>query len=124
MVGPPRPRVDLGLDRSASTDDGKVDARQGRSLTSSSFPSLTFLQSNLTLYTVTALLILDTDGNRILAKYYHPPHAEASPHLAGAGAIAGVTPHIGGPAGLSTLKEQKAFEKSVWEKTKRGGGEF
>lgn len=30
----------------------------------------------------------------------------------------------GGPGmGLSTLKEQKAFEKSIWEKVKRGGGE-
>jgi len=26
--------------------------------------------------------------------------------------------------GLSTLKEQKAFEKSVWEKVRRGGGEL
>lgn len=25
--------------------------------------------------------------------------------------------------GLSGLKEQKAFEKSIWEKVKRGGGE-
>lgn len=24
--------------------------------------------------------------------------------------------------GLSTLKEQKAFEKGIWEKVKRGGG--
>jgi hypothetical protein len=30
----------------------------------------------------------------------------------------------GGPGmGLSGLKEQKAFEKSIWEKVKRGGGE-
>jgi len=25
--------------------------------------------------------------------------------------------------GLGGLKEQKAFEKSIWEKVKRGGGE-
>lgn len=31
----------------------------------------------------------------------------------------------GGPGmGLSTLKEQKSFEKSIWEKVKRGGGEL
>ena len=30
----------------------------------------------------------------------------------------------GGPGmGLGGLKEQKAFEKSIWEKVKRGGGE-
>lgn len=26
--------------------------------------------------------------------------------------------------GLAGLKEQKAFEKSIWEKVKRGGGKF
>ena len=26
--------------------------------------------------------------------------------------------------GLTTVKEQKAFEKGLWEKIRRGGGEF
>ena len=34
-------------------------------------------QANLSLYTVTALLILDSEGNRVLAKYYKPPHQTA-----------------------------------------------
>jgi hypothetical protein len=54
--------------------------------------------SNLSLYSVKAVLILDTDGQRLLAKYY--PHAKE----------------------FATLKEQKAFEKSLFEKTRRTNG--
>ena len=79
-----------------------------RALTHSSL-----LQANLSLYTVTALLILDSEGQRVLAKYYNPPHPAPGQHTGGIG--------TGEGSGLSTLKEQKAFEKSVHEKTKRGG---
>ena len=48
---------------------------------------------NVSLETTKAVVLLDSDGKRILAKYY-------SPEFHGA-------------------KEQKAFEKSVFEKTKR-----
>ncbi|KAL5483098.1 RET3 [Sanghuangporus weigelae] len=61
---------------------------------------------NLTLYTTSAFLILDSDGHRVLAKYYRPkgtPLAEVK--------------------GLSNAKEQKAFEKGLWEKTKKAGGD-
>jgi hypothetical protein len=83
-----------------------------------------FPQSNLTLYAVTALLILDSDGNRILAKYYNPPHSSESHSAPAGGAHPHGHPHAHpvGPPGLSTLKEQKALEKSIHEKTKRGGG--
>jgi coatomer subunit zeta len=60
---------------------------------------------NLSLYTISSFLILDSDGHRVLAKYYRPknhPNGE-SKHLL-------------------TLKEQRAFEKSLWEKTKKAGG--
>ncbi|KAI9145026.1 coatomer protein [Paraphysoderma sedebokerense] len=51
---------------------------------------------NLSLYTVKAVLILDaSNGSRVLAKYY--PKATEFP----------------------TTKEQKAFEKSLWDKTKK-----
>ena len=62
---------------------------------------------NLSLYTVTAFLIIDTDGHRVLAKYYHPkghPNGESKK--------------------LTTLKEQRAFEKGLFQKTKKAGGEF
>lgn len=61
---------------------------------------------NLTLYTVAAFIIVDTDGHRVLAKYYHPsgnPNASSRK--------------------LTNLKEQRAFEKALWSKTKKAGGE-
>ena len=60
---------------------------------------------NLSLYTVSAFLIIDTDGHRVLAKYYHPkghPNGESKK--------------------LTTLKEQRAFEKGLFQKTKKAGG--
>ena len=60
---------------------------------------------NLSLYTVTGFLIIDTDGHRVLAKYYHPkghPNGESKK--------------------LTTLKEQRAFEKGLFQKTKKAGG--
>ncbi|EEB10291.1 Coatomer subunit zeta-1, putative [Pediculus humanus corporis] len=60
------------------------------------------MQSSLlepTLYTVRGMLILDNDGNRILAKYYNP-------NL------------------FPTPKEQKAFEKNLFTKTHRANTEI
>lgn len=51
------------------------------------------------MYTVKGIVILDNDGNRILAKYYDK--------------------HI-----LSTPKEQKAFEKNLFSKTHRANAEI
>ena len=64
---------------------------------------------NLTLYAVNAFIVLDTDGHRVLAKYYSPK---------------GQT-QLGNPdpnKGLHTLKEQRAFEKGLFSKTKKPGG--
>ncbi|XP_013774510.1 coatomer subunit zeta-1-like [Limulus polyphemus] len=51
-----------------------------------------------TLYTVKAIAILDNDGNRILAKYYDNT--------------------------FPTVKEQKAFEKNLFNKTHRANAEI
>ena len=59
---------------------------------------------NLTLYAVTAFIILDTDGNRVLSKYYRQ---ETNPSSS---------------KGLANTKEQRAFEKGLWQKTKKSGG--
>jgi coatomer subunit zeta len=62
---------------------------------------------NLSLYSVNAFIILDTEGNRVLAKYYRPkshPNGESKD--------------------LLTLKEQKTFEKGLWGKTKKAGGDI
>ena len=59
---------------------------------------------NLTLYAITAFIILDTDGNRVLSKYYRQ---ETNPSSS---------------KGLANTKEQRAFEKGLWQKTKKSGG--
>jgi len=64
---------------------------------------------NLSLYTVNAFIILDTDGHRVLAKYYN---AKGRSHLGTQ------DPN----KGLHTLKEQRAFEKGLFQKTKKPGG--
>jgi hypothetical protein len=62
---------------------------------------------NLSLYSIQAFVVLDTEGNRVLAKYYR---SKSHPQ--------------GELKELSTLKDQKAFEKGLWQKTKKAGGAF
>jgi len=62
---------------------------------------------NLSLYTIQAFIILDSDGNRVIAKYYHP---KANPQ--------------GETKEFQALKDQKAFEKGLWQKTKKAGGDI
>ncbi|KAI8984489.1 Longin-like domain-containing protein [Mycotypha africana] len=52
---------------------------------------------NLSLYSIKAVILLDAEGNRVLAKYYD--------------------------AEQTTLKQQKQFEKGLFDKTKRAQGE-
>jgi hypothetical protein len=57
---------------------------------------------NPTLYAVNVFIVLDTDGHRVLAKYYSPKGRMHMP--------------VGDPdpnKGLQTLKEQRAFEKGL-----------
>jgi hypothetical protein len=98
------------------------------------------MPSNLTLFSVNAILILAADDqSRILAKYYSSPHLAA---IMSAAAGATTTTTTGGsaataaaagggaagapPAGIAavthanpyaTLKEQRAFEQGLLEKT-------
>ncbi|PWN53686.1 snare-like protein [Violaceomyces palustris] len=83
--------------------------------------------SNLTLYTTTAVLVLDSDGNRIIAKYYQPPHASnflSSSTPAQQAALLNSTPQLISKNPFSTFKEQRAFEKSIFEKTRRATGDI
>jgi len=64
---------------------------------------------NLSLYSVNAFIVLDTDGHRVLAKYYSSK----------------ARTQLGEPdpnKGLQNLKEQRAFEKGLFAKTKKPGG--
>ncbi|GAA5848718.1 hypothetical protein JCM5353_001390 [Sporobolomyces roseus] len=65
---------------------------------------------NLTLQQITSVLILDSDSNRLVAKYYQPLHKDPK-------ATTTPTPY-------STLKEQRAFESGLWEKTRKLNGDI
>lgn len=66
------------------------------------------MPSNMSLFSVNAILILSTDDrSRILTKYYSAPHAPP-----GSTNQPGANPY-------PTVKEQKAFEKGLLEKTNK-----
>lgn len=75
----------------------------------------------MTLFSVNAILILSTDDrSRILTKYYSPPHSQ--PHTSHSSATAGATSSVGSnPYG--SVKEQKAFEKGLLDKTNKQSGD-
>lgn len=86
--------------------------------------------TNLTLYSVTALLLLDSAGNRIIAKYYSPPaaaqHAASSSSSSSGGAAPPPLPpntprQLIASNPFSTLKDQRSFEKTVLEKVSKRG---
>lgn len=60
--------------------------------------------SDLSLYSTKAIVILDNDGNRIFAKYYQPPYASNTEQT---------------PSLITSVKEQKQFEKALFSKTHR-----
>ena len=67
------------------------------------------MPTNLTLFSVNAILLLSTDDrSRILTKYYSAPH-QATP----------VVPNAPGTNPYPTVKEQKAFEKGLLDKTNK-----
>ena len=66
------------------------------------------MSPNMSLFSVNAVLILSTDDrSRILTKYYAAPHAPPNS-----------TTHSGANP-YPTVKEQKAFEKGLLEKTNK-----
>lgn len=77
----------------------------------------------MTLFSVNAILILSTDDrSRILTKYYSPPHSQ--PHTSHSGATAGAATSLSvGNNPYGTVKEQKAFEKGLLDKTNKQSGD-
>ncbi|KAF5100864.1 hypothetical protein D0Z03_000743 [Geotrichum reessii] len=59
--------------------------------------------ADLSLYSIKATLILDNEGNRLYTKYYSPPHADTE----------------ASSTSLTSSKDQKAFEKSLFAKTNK-----
>ncbi|GAA6060016.1 hypothetical protein JCM10212_001174 [Sporobolomyces blumeae] len=68
---------------------------------------------NLFLNQVTAVLLIDSDANRLVAKYYQPLHSDPKHQQQSAPA-----------SSYSTLKEQRAFEAGLWDKTRRLNGDI
>ncbi|MCJ1243604.1 Golgi-to-ER vesicle coat component [Trapelia coarctata] len=69
------------------------------------------MPANMTLFSINAILILSTDDRtRLLTKYYSAPHPPA--HLPTGSSYPGANPY-------PTLKDQKAFEKGLMEKTNK-----
>lgn len=104
-----------GLDRiqrRADTLDGEFIALSVRL---QPFHSLD--QASLSLFTTAAVFVLDSDGHRVLAKYYSPLHPNG---------LDGKPSLIGGQQGyvnpFKTHKEQRAFEQGVYEKTRKATG--
>ncbi|MCJ1463636.1 Golgi-to-ER vesicle coat component [Pseudocyphellaria aurata] len=81
------------------------------------------MPTNMTLFSINAILILSTDDrSRILTKYYSPPHSQ--PHASHSGAAAGATTtSSAGSNPYGTVKEQKAFEKGLMDKTNKQSGD-
>lgn len=70
------------------------------------------MPGSLSLFSINAVLVMSADdGSRIFAKYYSPPHPPA-------GTPAHSTNYPGANP-YPTLKEQKAFEKGLLEKTNK-----
>ncbi|BGO91749.1 Golgi-to-ER vesicle coat component [Rhodotorula toruloides] len=66
---------------------------------------------NLHLNMVTAVILIDNDSNRVLSKFYQPAHPDPKNPNA-----------FKHP--FQTLKEQRAFEAAIWEKTRRQNGDI
>ena len=65
---------------------------------------------NLQLNMVTAVILIDNESNRIMAKYFHPEHADPK------------NPASHAKQPFATLKEQRVFEAAIWEKTRKQTG--
>ena len=85
------------------------------------------MPSNLTLFSINAILILSTDHRtRILTKYYYAPHQQSYTNTTTISsatqkdAATGTTAFGGyGTNPYPTVKEQKAFEKGLMDKTNK-----
>ncbi len=87
---------------------GVLDLRTTTILPDEHTRHLPTMALNMSLFSVNAILILSNDdSSRILVKYYSPPHI---PHNAQGNNYPGANPY-------PSVKDQKAFEKGLLEKT-------
>ena len=74
--------------------------------------------SNLSLYSVQSILILDSQGNRLYAKYYQPPQNVLAQNQHGSFKTHGENDLFG------SLKKQEDFEKKLIRKTHKQDNEI
>lgn len=68
-----------------------------------------------------SVLLLDSDGNRLLAKYFQPPAVSRDGGAAAPSAPASLAP-LTAKNPYQTLKQQRALEHGVWDKARRASG--
>lgn len=77
------------------------------------------------------MILLDSDGHRLIAKYFDPPHIgnssankddtiKKNPSSHGLSQLG----FSGFGSQLRTLKDQRAFEHTIWDKTRKSAGKF
>jgi hypothetical protein len=67
---------------------------------------------NLTLYAVQGIVILDSKGERVFARYFSPPHSNNATTT-----VTGTTTAHSSTALAHNVTTQKSFEKALFEKT-------
>jgi len=77
------------------------------------------------------VILLDSDGHRLIAKYFDPPHignasankddtTKKNPSSHGLSHLG----FSGFGSQLRTLKDQRAFEHTIWDKTRKSAGDI
>lgn len=69
---------------------------------------------------MTGIFLLDSEGNRLLAKYYASASKAALSSGDAKSTLINGVPLQASP--FKTLKEQRNFESAVWDKTKKSNG--
>ncbi|CAH7688239.1 Longin-like domain-containing protein [Phakopsora pachyrhizi] len=80
--------------------------------------------SNLSIYTTTAVILLDSDGNRLISKYYEPPNLSQQQLPQNQSLNNNQLNFHGFSSQLNSLKEQRSFENTIWEKTRKSNGDI
>ncbi|KAK4105901.1 snare-like protein [Parathielavia hyrcaniae] len=81
------------------------------------------MSPGMSLYSVTAILILSSeDGSRIFTKYYTPPHQAAAPGAAGMSSLS--TPASTSQSPYPDKTSQTRFEKALLQKTAKQTGDI
>ena len=68
------------------------------------------------------MLLLDSEGNRILAKYFQPPAALHEATVASGASLPSTLTPMAAKNPYQTMKQQRTLEQGVWDKARRASG--